>query len=161
VTPVAAAPVGLATFRRLARLLTIASLLATVAGIYAALKGAWGLAAVGIGAGLLALYAVQRLAIRSEPGSEDVLLFVTKDQCSLCDEARLLLPQVLAGTPFRIEEARIEEDKFLRRHFKNHVPVLLWQGEELARLGWDAASLRGRLDEILADRQARAQRQNP
>jgi glutaredoxin-like protein DUF836 len=158
---VAAAPVDLRTFRRLAKLLTFASLLATVAGLYAALQRQWGLAALGIGAGLLALYAVQRLAIQPAAGSENVLLVVTKDECSLCDEARLLLPTLIEGTPFRTEEVKIESDRFLRRHFKDHVPVLLWQGEELARLRWDPATVRARLDAILAERRPVAGRQSP
>lgn len=152
-------PVRLRTFRRLAKLLTFASVLATVAGIYAGLRGAWGLAALGVGAGILALYGVQRLSIQSAPGSEFVLVFVTKDQCSLCDEARLLLPGLIEGTPFRVEEVRLESDRFLRRHFKNHVPVLLWQGEEVARLKWDPEDVQKRIRALPAA--SRTGQQNP
>lgn len=143
---------GLRTFRRLAKLLTFASLLATVAGLYAGLHGEWALAGLSIGVGILALYGVQRLTIQPIAGSEDTLVFVTKDQCGLCEEARLLLPGLLEGTPFHVEEATIEGDKFLRRHFKNAVPVLLWQGEELARLRWDPRAIRARLEALLAHR---------
>lgn len=156
-----AAPVDLRTFRRLARLLTFASVLATVAGLYAFLHEAWFLGGLAIAAGVVLLAMVQRFSIQAEAGSENVLVFVTKDGCTLCDEAKALLPAITQGTPFRVEEAHLESSRFLRRHFKNKVPVLLWQGEEIAAIGWDAGALRARLEAIVAERPPADGRQSP
>lgn len=147
---------GLAKFRLLARFTLVLAVAATVAGLYAALHGQWGPAALGIGLGILLLYPSQYVAIKSEPGSEDQLVFVTKQECSLCDEARAILPTVTQGTPFRVTEQRLEEHAYLRRAFRNNVPVLLWQGEVVAELHWDPALVRTRLDQILHDRPAKS-----
>jgi len=158
---VAGASVDLATYRRLARILVLGSVAGTVAGIYGLLRGSWFLGGAALAAGIVLLWFVQRLSIAAEAGSEDTLVFVTKDDCALCDEAKALLPSVTDGLPFRVEEARLESSRFLRRHFRSTVPVLLWQGEEIARLGWDAEALRRRLEAIVAARPPAAGRQSP
>jgi hypothetical protein len=154
--------VELRAFRRLATLSLLASVIATVGGLYALVVArAWLLGGLGLLLGVALLLLVQGLAIRATPGSENVLVFVTKRECSLCDEARLLLPGLTEGTPFRIEEVELEGNRFLRRHFRHDVPVLLWQGEVVARLRWEPTELRARLDAILAERNAPIGPQSP
>lgn len=140
--------VSLPAYRRLAAATMVFAVAATVAGLYAALHRQWALALLGLVGGALLLYPSQFVRIRAEPGGEHLLYFVTKAECALCDEARALLPPLLAGTPFGIREIRVETDRGLRRRFGHAVPVLLWQGEVLARLGWDAALLRRRLEDL-------------
>lgn len=140
----------LGAFRRRARWLTVLSVLATVLGIYAAVGRRWGLAGLGVGVGIVLLYLVQRAGIQATPGSERVLVFLTRADCTLCEEAEEVLAELTKDTPFLVERLSVDSSRFLKRHFADAVPVLLWQGEELGRLRWDAAALRTRLDGIRA-----------
>ena len=140
--------VTVAAYRRLSAALVLLAVALTTWALYAALHTRWFEVLLALPAGVLLLYAVQRLAIRTDAGAADLLIFATKDECALCDEARLLLGRLTTGSAWNVKEVRIETDRFLRRHFKNEVPVLLWQGEVLARLAWDAGSLRGRLEAL-------------
>lgn len=142
---------NLQNYRRLTRLLMLAAVGLTTWGLYAGLHHEWHWTALGIGGGVLSLYLAQRIHIKTDPLAQHLLVFVTKSDCALCEEARLLLPKITEGTPFRVEEESIDENKFLRRHFRDTVPVLLWQGEEIARLRWDADALRARLQSLAAD----------
>lgn len=141
---------SLRRYRWLVRLSLLAGVASVVAGLWAALHALWGPALLGLGAGILLLWPSQHFRIRPEPGSERVLSLLTKKECSLCDEARILLPTLLEGTPFRVEETDIDTERFLRRHFRTQVPVLLWQGETLAQLRFEPAEVRARLAEIQA-----------
>lgn len=142
-------------FRLIVRFSLLLSIALVVAGIYQLLQGVLGLGLAAIGLGVLALVPSQYFRIRPEPGAENVLVLVTKQDCLLCEEARLVLRTLIEGTPFRVQEVDLADHRYLRR-FKNHVPVLLWQGDELARLRVDAPAVRAHLEAILAERERRA-----
>lgn len=146
----------LRTFRRLVQLTSLASVALVAAGLFLFVSGQWAWALLVVLAGILLVLPPQLYRIQPEAGSEHVLLLVTKRECPLCDEARLLLPQLLEGTPFRVEEADLDQDRFLRRHFRHDVPVLLWQGEVLAKLRFDPTTLRAKLLGLLDASQAQA-----
>ena len=139
----------LPSYRRLATFTMLASVAVTVAGLYQFLHGRWAPGVLYVMAGILLLLPSQVAQIRTVPGSENVLVFLTKKECSLCDEARLLLPEITKDTSFRIEETALEtSSRTLRKTFRNRVPVLLWQGTVVAALRWDLAAIRARLAEI-------------
>lgn len=149
--------IGHHAFRLIVQFSLLASVGLVVFGIYQLLEGALGLGLAGIGLGILALVPSQYFRIRPDPEAENLLLLVTKEDCLLCEEARAVLRQVIADTPFRVQELDLGDHRYLRR-FKNHVPVLLWQGDELSRLRIDPDELRGKLSEILAQRELRGVR---
>lgn len=126
-------------------MLTLASVGAFVAGLYALVQGLWPLTLVGIGLSIVLLASLQRFDVRGESAAGPTLIFVTKRQCTLCERARALLPLITEGSPFRVQEVGLETDSSLRRLFRDRVPVLLHEGEVVADLAWDAATVRQRL----------------
>lgn len=126
----------------------ISAVASTVAGLYQLLHARWIPGVLFLVGGVLLLLPSQLASIRTEPGSERVLVFVTKPECSLCDEARALLPKLLDGTPFRVQEVALDSSRSLKRAFRNRVPVLLWQGTVIADLGWDPVATRSQLEEL-------------
>jgi hypothetical protein len=113
-----------------------------------------GLALASVGLGVLALGASQYFRIRPEAGAENLLVLVTKEHCLLCEEARNVVREVTRDTPFTLQEVDLRDHRALRR-YKNFVPVLFWQGDELARLKVDPDALRERLSSILRERKER------
>lgn len=142
-------------FRLIVQFSLLASIALVVYGIYQLLQGSLGPGLAGIGLGILALVPSQYFRIRPDPEAENVLLFITKQDCLLCDEARIVLRSAIEGTPFQVQELDLRDHRYLRR-FKNAIPVVLWQGDELARLRVDGPEIRRRLEEILAERANRA-----
>ncbi len=114
-----------------------------------------GLAVASIGVGVTALGASQYFRVRPDPGAENLLVLVSKDHCMLCDEARNVIREVTKATPFTLQEFDVRDHRHLSR-FKNHIPVLFWQGDELARLKVDPDELRTKLTRILREREERA-----
>ena len=77
-------------------------------------------------------------SLPSPDTSRDTLVFYRRAECSLCDEARLSLQQVLedrakAGerTP-RVRYVDVDTNTELRDRYGSRVPVLALAGEELA-----------------------------
>lgn len=140
--------VELTRFRWLVRWSLLLSVALVTIGLYALLRGLIGIGLLCIGAGILFLVPSQYFLIRPHQGSERTLWFLTRKECTLCDEAKALLGTLTAGTPLRIEERDVDEDRFLRRHFRKQVPVLLWQGEVLAAGRWELEVVKARLAEI-------------
>jgi glutaredoxin len=51
--------------------------------------------------------------------------FYTKAGCHLCDEARELLDDIAAQTPFELNEIDIRSDLRLFEHYRYRIPVIL------------------------------------
>ena len=113
-----------------------------------------GLAIASIGAGVMALGASQYFRVKPDPAAENLLVLVSKDHCTLCDEARHVIREVTKDTPFTLQEIDVRDHRHLSR-FKNHIPVLFWQGDEIARLKVDPDELRAKLEAILQEREER------
>jgi hypothetical protein len=113
-------------------------------GIFLVLQGqaVWGVVIGILGIGMVV--AMAALGIRSEPGSERLLVLVTKRDCSLCDEAKVRLRAVVLQRDFVIQEVLLEDFPELERRYRDKVPVLLWQQEEVAygRFDWKAVEKR-------------------
>jgi hypothetical protein len=143
-------PIG--AYRLLVRFTLLLSIALVVFGIYNLLNGRLALAAGGIVAGVLTLIPSQYYRIRAEPGAENLLVLLTKPECSLCEEAREVVRIAVDGTPFQVQEVNIEDHPPLRRRFKNFIPVLLYQGDDLLRLRFSMEEVRAIIDRILAER---------
>jgi len=77
-----------------------------------------------------------------------LIKFYTKPKCSLCDEARDLLNELIKDYPLNVEELNILDDPNLYERYKYEIPVL--SSPELFQFQGriDAERLRGRLDQI-------------
>lgn len=139
-------------YRLLTRFTLLFSVACVVFGMYRLLQNDLVLGAIGIGLGVLLLAPSQYFRIRPVPGAENILVLLSRKNCTLCDEARPVLRAVVENTPFAVQEIDVDSDRRLRRRFKNFVPVVLWQGDELARLRVDRDALSARLHQILAAR---------
>lgn len=150
----------LRAYRLVARFSLLLSLAAVVFGLYELLSRQWGLGLMGVGVGVLLLVPSQYFRIRPDPAAENLLVLVTRENCSLCDEARVAIRAAAQGTPFTVQEFDVRDHRHLRR-FKNHVPVLFWQGDELGRLRIEAEAVRQRLMDVLRERELRSEAAGP
>ena len=144
--------IPLGAYRLVVRFTLLLSIAFVVFGLYSLLEGKLLLALVGIVAGVLTLVPSQYYRIRAEAGAENLLVLLTKPDCSLCEEAREVVRIAVDGTPFQVQEVNIEDHPALRRRFKNFIPVVLYEGDELFRLRISIEELRPILDRILAER---------
>lgn len=142
----------LGAYRLLVRFSLLLSVASVVFGMYRLLETDLILGAIGIGLGVALLVPSQYFRIRPVPGAENILVLLSRRNCALCDEARAVLRPMAENTPFTVQEIDVDSDRRLRRRFKNFVPVVLWQGDELARLRIDREALSARLHEILEAR---------
>jgi glutaredoxin len=62
--------------------------------------------------------------------------------CHLCDDARAVIEEVRASSPFTLEEIDIETDDALLRDYGVRIPVVTVDGEELFEYTVDAVALR-------------------
>ena len=74
-----------------------------------------------------------------------VVEFYTKPRCSLCATGKVALEQALAGEQFELRELDITQSPFLFERYRYAIPVVVVDGEEIARLRFDAQTLRQRL----------------
>ncbi len=58
------------------------------------------------------------------------LELMTKKDCSLCDEAKVVLARVLKDFPARLKFTDIELDDDLLSRYREKIPVLLIEGKE-------------------------------
>jgi glutaredoxin len=78
---------------------------------------------------------------------------VTTVDCHLCDDARMVVEQVLATFPgVFLTERSIVEDRDLREEFAEDVPVVIVDGRVHSTWFVDADRLRRRLDRARSDR---------
>jgi glutaredoxin len=69
----------------------------------------------------------------------------SKHDCPLCDEARTALGRVRARSRFELEEVDIASDPRLERTYRERVPVVALDGEDLFDFVVDEQALEGRL----------------
>jgi glutaredoxin len=74
-----------------------------------------------------------------------VVILYGKQDCSLCDEARVVLERIRAELPFELVERDITEDDALQRAYFERIPVIAVDGEEVFDYFVDEPRLRARL----------------
>jgi glutaredoxin len=75
----------------------------------------------------------------------------TRVGCHLCEEARRVLEQERATTPFRLELVDVDRDPELARRYGIRVPVVAVDGVELFEYEVPADQLRAWLGGVRAD----------
>ena len=79
-----------------------------------------------------------------------VVTLYVGDQCGLCVQARALLDGFAAAMGFTIDEVDIASDRTLEFEYRWAVPVVIFEGRQLARAPIRAARLEDALREALA-----------
>jgi glutaredoxin len=77
-----------------------------------------------------------------------VVTLYGKPGCHLCDDARTVVQQALAGRDAELEEVDVTLDPVLERRYGERIPVLAVDGEELFQYVVDARALAERLDRV-------------
>jgi glutaredoxin len=71
----------------------------------------------------------------------------SKPDCPLCDEARAALDRLRGRAEFDLREVDITEDPELERRYRERIPVVALDGEELFDFHVDEPALERRLTE--------------
>jgi glutaredoxin len=71
-----------------------------------------------------------------------------KPGCHLCDEARATVRRALAGRDVELDEVDITLDPVLERRYRERIPVLALDGQELFELFVDGHALAMALDKV-------------
>jgi glutaredoxin len=71
-----------------------------------------------------------------------------KPGCHLCDEARAVVKEALAGRKAELTEVDVTLDPVLERRYAERIPVLAVDGEELFQYFVDGHALAERLDKV-------------
>ena len=77
------------------------------------------------------------------------VIFYTRKQCGLCDEALAALRALRVELGFTLREQDIDADPALRARFTDVVPVVAIGERVIAQAPIDAAALRGQLEAAL------------
>jgi hypothetical protein len=77
-----------------------------------------------------------------------VLTLYGKPGCHLCDDARAVVGEALAGHDVALREVDVTLDPGLERRYGRRIPVLAIDGEELFDYVVDPDALRERLDRV-------------
>jgi len=77
-----------------------------------------------------------------------VLTLYGKPGCHLCDDARAVVGEALAGRDLALREVDVTLDPVLERRYGERIPVLAVDGEELFDYVVDPDALRERLDRV-------------
>jgi glutaredoxin len=77
-----------------------------------------------------------------------VLTLYGKPGCHLCDDARAVVGEALAGRDVALREVDVTLDPVLERRYGERIPVLAVDGEELFDYVVDPVILRERLDRV-------------
>ena len=77
-----------------------------------------------------------------------VLTLYGKPGCHLCDDARAIVGEALAGRDVALQEVDVTLDPVLERRYGERIPVLAVDGEELFDYVVDSDALRERLDRV-------------
>jgi glutaredoxin len=74
-----------------------------------------------------------------------VITLYGKPGCHLCDDARAVVTQAIAGQDVELEEVDITLDPVLERRYGERIPVVAVDGEELFQYFVDDRALAERL----------------
>lgn len=74
---------------------------------------------------------------------------MTKKDCSLCDDAKKIIEQVIAELPAELKMTDIESDLELFERYKEKIPVVLINGKESFVYKVHPITLRKKLDKLL------------
>ncbi|MCH8931881.1 MAG: glutaredoxin family protein [Nitrospinae bacterium] len=74
---------------------------------------------------------------------------MTKKDCSLCDDAKEIIEQVIAELPAELKMTDIESDLELFERYKEKIPVVLINGKESFLYKVHPITLRKKLDKLL------------
>jgi glutaredoxin len=77
-----------------------------------------------------------------------VLTLYGKPGCHLCEEARDAVRAASAGREVELVEVDITLDPSMERDFRERIPVLALDGEELFEFFVDQGALKERLDKV-------------
>jgi hypothetical protein len=77
-----------------------------------------------------------------------VLTLYGKPGCHLCDDARAVVGEALAGRDVALREVDVTLDPVLERRYGQRIPVLAVDGEELFDYIVDPDALKERLDRV-------------
>jgi glutaredoxin len=77
-----------------------------------------------------------------------VLTLYGKPGCHLCDDARAVVGEALAGRDVALQEVDVTLDPVLERRYGERIPVVAVDGEELFDHVVDPNALRERLDRV-------------
>jgi coenzyme F420-reducing hydrogenase beta subunit len=77
-----------------------------------------------------------------------VLTLYGKPGCHLCDDARAVVGDALAGRDVVLREVDVTLDPVLERRYGERIPVVALDGEELFDYVVDPDALRERLDRV-------------
>ena len=77
-----------------------------------------------------------------------VLTLYGKPGCHLCDDARAIVGEALAGRDVALREVDVTLDPALERRYGERIPVVAVDGEELFDYVVDPDALRERLDRV-------------
>jgi len=74
---------------------------------------------------------------------------MTKKDCCLCDDAKEIIKQVIAGIPAELKMIDIESDPVLFERYQEKIPVVLINGEESFVYKVHPVTLRKKLEKLL------------
>jgi len=74
---------------------------------------------------------------------------MTKKDCSLCDDAKEIIEQVIAEIPAELKMTDIESDPELFERYQEKIPVVLINGEESFKYKVHPITLRKKLEKLL------------
>ena len=74
---------------------------------------------------------------------------MTKKDCSLCDDAKEIIEQVIAEMPAELQMTDIESDPGLFERYKEKIPVVLINGQESFVYKVHPVTLRKKLEKLL------------
>jgi len=77
-----------------------------------------------------------------------VLTLVGKPGCHLCEEMLAVVERVRRGGAFELIELNVQEHPELEARYFFEIPVLLLEGQEIARYRTTEAELRQRLEGV-------------
>jgi glutaredoxin len=77
-----------------------------------------------------------------------VLTLYGKPGCHLCDDARAVVREALAGREVELDEVDVTLDPVLERRYGERIPVLAVDGEEMFEYFVDGRALAERLDKV-------------
>jgi glutaredoxin len=78
------------------------------------------------------------------------LVLLSKPGCHLCHEMKAAIAPLLSELGLALREEDVRDDPEHRARFARDIPVLLWNGAELARHRISPDELRARLGPLLA-----------